>query len=82
MIIRRSDGSSSNYEIVKCPSSDGDWVSCDGVYAVPGDIIKEGDTGFEYYFDTPHAPTVNYDIDNLRIESVGGPTDTLIQLDS
>jgi hypothetical protein len=72
MIIWQGDRSSSYYEIVKCPLSDGDWVSCDGIYTVPEDIIKEDDTGFEYYFDTPHAPTVNYDIDNVRIESVGG----------
>jgi hypothetical protein len=82
MKVKHSDEKNNYHTLVDCQeSSDGQqWLSCDGVLTVPEGRVFDDDLVHRIYFDA--NPGVNYDIDNISIESLGGPTDSIIVEDS
>ena len=82
LIAKHSDTKSNYHNLVDCQeSSDGQqWLSCDGVATVPEGRVFDDDLRHQICFDA--SPGVNCDIDNISIESLGGPTDSIIVEDS
>ena len=82
MSAHHSNEKKNYHTLVDCQeSSDGQqWLSCDGVLTVPEGRVFDDDLRHRIYFNA--NPGVNYDIDNISIVSLGGPTDSIIVKDS
>jgi hypothetical protein len=83
--VKRENNKDYWYEMARCSassssSSGGGWNSCDELYTVPEDLVRNGDQKYEILMEV--TKRVDYDIDNIKIVQTSGPINSIVVEDS
>jgi hypothetical protein len=58
--------------IARCPTSSGNWVTCDTTFTFTEQMTSNSPTRYYVYFETRDVPKVDYDVDSVSFTFVGG----------
>jgi len=75
--VKRADTKDNWYYMARCGSDDsnGLWQTCDEIYTIPEDVVKDGDLQYEIVLET--ETYVDYDVDNISIVKTSGPINAI-----